>query len=217
MQIQLFPWIPFPCHYYIIECFRGQHRGGRNFTSFLRFSGPFFHATQRALSTLELAPPWREPPWSTAWLQIQTPGLETNLFCNNLGYNDICLQLRTGMGQWVMFGVMRGWQGDSAVQPHSTGRGWPGEKETHTHTHTHQARKKEHKPKLFGPDIFRWGRVLPCEGGGQKFGMYIYIYKQTRANVNEHKHTLRLLLFWRFLTSPFAIPLELQVPILPVD
>ena len=30
----------------LIECFRGRHRGGRNFTSFLRFSGPFFHAVK---------------------------------------------------------------------------------------------------------------------------------------------------------------------------
>ena len=28
----------------VIECFRGRHRGGRNFTSFGRFSGPFFRA-----------------------------------------------------------------------------------------------------------------------------------------------------------------------------
>ena len=32
--------------------------------------------------------------------------------------------------------------------------------------------KKEPKPKLFGPDIFRWGRGLPREGVGAKiFGM----------------------------------------------
>ena len=32
--------------------------------------------------------------------------------------------------------------------------------------------KKEPKPKLFGPDIFRWGRELPREGvGAKKFGM----------------------------------------------
>ena len=32
--------------------------------------------------------------------------------------------------------------------------------------------KKEPKPKLFGPDIFRWGRGLPREGvGAKKFGM----------------------------------------------
>ena len=30
----------------IIECFRGRHRGGRNFTSFLQFSGPFVHAAK---------------------------------------------------------------------------------------------------------------------------------------------------------------------------
>ena len=32
--------------------------------------------------------------------------------------------------------------------------------------------KKEPKPKLFGPDIFRWGRGLPRERvGAKKFGM----------------------------------------------
>ena len=32
--------------------------------------------------------------------------------------------------------------------------------------------KEEHKPKLLIPDIFRWGRGLPCEGvGAKKFGM----------------------------------------------
>ena len=41
----------------VIECFRGRHRGGRNFTSFFRLSGPFFHAAKRAFLTLELAPP----------------------------------------------------------------------------------------------------------------------------------------------------------------
>ena len=30
----------------IMECFRGQHRRGHNFTSFLRFSGPFVHAAK---------------------------------------------------------------------------------------------------------------------------------------------------------------------------
>ena len=28
--------------------------------------------------------------------------------------------------------------------------------------------KKEHKPKLWSPDIFRWSRGLPHEGGGAK-------------------------------------------------
>ena len=35
-------------------------------------------------------------------------------------------------------------------------------------------KRKEHKPKLLGPDVFRWGGALPCEGGGgggKKFGM----------------------------------------------
>ena len=32
--------------------------------------------------------------------------------------------------------------------------------------------KKEHKPKLLSPDIFRWGRGLPREGvGAKKFGI----------------------------------------------
>ena len=32
--------------------------------------------------------------------------------------------------------------------------------------------KKEHKPKLLSPDIFRWGRGLPHEGvGAKKCGM----------------------------------------------
>ena len=31
-----------------------------------------------------------------------------------------------------------------------------------------QARKKEHKPKLLSPDIFRWGGGLPREGVGAK-------------------------------------------------
>ena len=32
--------------------------------------------------------------------------------------------------------------------------------------------KKEHKPKLLSPDIFRWGGGLPSEGvGAKKFGM----------------------------------------------
>ena len=33
-------------------------------------------------------------------------------------------------------------------------------------------KKKEHKLKLLGPDIFRWGDRLPREGvGAKKFGM----------------------------------------------
>ena len=32
--------------------------------------------------------------------------------------------------------------------------------------------KKEHKPKLLSPDVFRWGKGLPREGvGAKKFGM----------------------------------------------
>ena len=33
-------------------------------------------------------------------------------------------------------------------------------------------KKKEPKPKLFGPDSFQWGRGLPCEWvGAKKFDM----------------------------------------------
>ena len=33
-------------------------------------------------------------------------------------------------------------------------------------------KKKEHKPKLLGPDVFRWGGGLPREGvGAKKFGV----------------------------------------------
>ena len=39
--------------------------------------------------------------------------------------------------------------------------------------------KKEHKPKLLGPDILRWGGGFPCEGvGAEKFGMSL----ETQAN-----------------------------------
>ena len=38
--------------------------------------------------------------------------------------------------------------------------------------HLSSGTKKEHKPKLLSPDIFRWGRGLPREGvGAKKFGM----------------------------------------------
>ena len=37
---------------------------------------------------------------------------------------------------------------------------------------------KEHKPKVLGPDIFRWGGVLPREGvGAKKFGMFLETQK----------------------------------------
>ena len=37
-------------------------------------------------------------------------------------------------------------------------------------------KKKEHKPKLFGPDIFRWGGGLPREGvGAEKFGSNFFL------------------------------------------
>ena len=49
-------------HMCIIECFRGRHRGGRHFISFLQYSGPFSHSTKWAFSTLKLAPPWKETP-----------------------------------------------------------------------------------------------------------------------------------------------------------
>ena len=45
-------------------------------------------------------------------------------------------------------------------------------------------KKKEPKPKLFGPDIFGWGRGLPREGVGAKtFGMPL--------------ETREIKLFWR--------------------
>ena len=38
--------------------------------------------------------------------------------------------------------------------------------------HRSSGKKKEPKPKLFGPDIFGWGGGLPREGvGAKKFGM----------------------------------------------
>ena len=37
---------------------------------------------------------------------------------------------------------------------------------------TFSGTENEPKPKLLSPDIFRWGRGLPCEGvGAKKFGM----------------------------------------------
>ena len=46
----------------LIECFRGRHRGGRNSTSFLRFSRHFsWKCSKMSFSTLKLAPLWREP------------------------------------------------------------------------------------------------------------------------------------------------------------
>ena len=45
----------------LIECFRGRHGGGRNFTSVLRFSRPFCHAANWAISPLTPAPTWRQP------------------------------------------------------------------------------------------------------------------------------------------------------------
>ena len=41
----------------ITECFRGRHRGGGNFTSFLRFSGPFFHVSEMSLFSLKTCIP----------------------------------------------------------------------------------------------------------------------------------------------------------------
>ena len=41
-----------------------------------------------------------------------------------------------------------------------------------SHSSIFSGKKKEPKPKLFGPDIFGWGRGLPCERvGAKKFGM----------------------------------------------
>ena len=42
-------------------------------------------------------------------------------------------------------------------------------------------KKKEIKPKLFGPDIFRWGGDLPLEGVGvKKFGMPLEKPRKTK-------------------------------------
>ena len=42
--------------------------------------------------------------------------------------------------------------------------------------HLSSGTKKEHKPKLSSPDIFRWGRCLAHEGvGAKKFGMSLEI------------------------------------------
>ena len=44
--------------------------------------------------------------------------------------------------------------------------------ETAQQTRFISGKKKEHKPKLLGPDIFWWGGGLPREGvGAKKFGM----------------------------------------------
>ena len=58
---EIFPEIFDPL-FFFIECFRGRRRGGGNFSSSLRFSGPFFCAAKWAFSTLKLAAPWRQPP-----------------------------------------------------------------------------------------------------------------------------------------------------------
>ena len=52
----------------VIECFRGRHRGGRNFTSFLRFSGPFFSCSRMSLFYHKTCTPVEATPWSTAWI-----------------------------------------------------------------------------------------------------------------------------------------------------
>ena len=52
-------------------------------------------------------------------------------------------------------------------------------------------KKKEPKPKLFGPDIFRWGGGLPGEGvGAKKFGVSL--------EARETKF------FWRDMPGEFA-------------
>ena len=61
--------------------------------------------------------------------------------------------------------------------------------------------KKEHKPKLLSPDIFRWGGGLPHEGvGAKKFGMSL--------------ETREIKLFWRetrdFSGKPPAVPEKLE-------
>ena len=41
----------------VVECFRGPHREGRNFTSFVRFSGPFFSWGKMSLFYLKTCTP----------------------------------------------------------------------------------------------------------------------------------------------------------------
>ena len=46
--------------------------------------------------------------------------------------------------------------------------------------YTRSGKKNEHKPKLFGPDIFGWGGGLPREGvGAKKFGTSFKTQNQT--------------------------------------
>ena len=52
---------------FFIECFRGLHRGGRNSTSLLRLSGPFFRAAKWAFFYLKTCTPVKGTPWSTSW------------------------------------------------------------------------------------------------------------------------------------------------------
>ena len=61
--------------------------------------------------------------------------------------------------------------------------------------------ENEPKPKLFGPDIFQWGRGLPHEGvGAKKFGMPL--------------ETGEIKLFWRdipgFCRGIPAVPEKLE-------
>ena len=46
-------WAGTLLHAIFIECFRGRHRRGRNFTSFLRFSGPLFSCSEMSLFSIK--------------------------------------------------------------------------------------------------------------------------------------------------------------------
>ena len=70
-----------------------------------------------------------------------------------------------------------------------------------THFPFKSGKKKEHKPKLLSPDVFRWGGGLPREGvAAKKFGMSL----ETRV----------IKLFWRdipgFCSDIPAVPESLR-------
>ena len=65
---------PFATPQSFVECFIGRHRGGRNFTSFSRFSGPSLRAAKWAFSsTLKLATPWNDHPFNNSHSEFLSP------------------------------------------------------------------------------------------------------------------------------------------------
>ena len=60
-------------------CLRGRHRGGCNFTSFLRFSEPLFSCSKMSLFYLKTCTPVKVTPWSTAWKTWQKGSHHTTL------------------------------------------------------------------------------------------------------------------------------------------